>query len=267
MSSLYVFADSRFGDRVKFGRCAANNPAEYLKTAWCYTPGTVGIVACWVGEETAVKAAEKRLSAAFAGREVARRFPSAGREVVFLDVDRAAERIEEILGDSGLGLQRGPVADWPLASARPSSDNLRNPTTRGLERGDGLRFKQVVWVYREQDDAASEPARVKTSRINDWRTPRELHKRYSFAGLEALAGFTYSLDGPVSAEGNRRVEAAVQVALVQFGDPGPARIHGWTAPGTVAAELEELYEREFGLVRVDPAVMPAGVKPAYNLAA
>ena len=65
MPSLYAFADSRFVDRIKFGRCAAENPGTYLKHVWCYTPTTVRIVAYWTGSAELVKAAEAQLAQGF----------------------------------------------------------------------------------------------------------------------------------------------------------------------------------------------------------
>ncbi len=246
--SLYLFTESRFPDRVKIGRCRDAAALDCLRHASSYSPATIACHAIWLFDdatpvETRIKAALRPYNAQLA---------HGGAEVYRLSAAAAVPMISALVG-------KAPDGVPAQLTARPDYDDLRHPPSRNLDTPANRRWRQVAWLYQEQ----GETARLKTSRINDWKTPLEPRKRYSFCGLKAVAAFSYA--GPVSLEGNRQVDAAVSAVVAAFGsNTAPGHNHGWLAEAATVDEVKQLYRRHLNEIDIDPRQVPEGVRRAYN---
>lgn len=246
--SLYLFTESRFPDRVKIGRCRDAAALDCLRHAASYSPASIMCHAVWLFEDATP--VETRIKAAL--RPYNAQLTYGGAEVYRLTAAAAVQLISELVG-------KAPDGQPAQLAARPDYDDLRHPPSRNLETAANRRWRQVAWLYQEQD----ETARLKTSRINDWKTPLEPRKRYSFCGLKAVAAFSYA--GPVSLEGNRQVDAAVAAVTAAFGPAAAAgHMHGWLAEATMLDDVKAFYRRHLEEIAIDPKQVPDGVRRAYN---
>lgn len=253
---IYAIQDDDYKCSTKIGACGSPNGMRCWAAVPCYSPRSMSYRDGWRVEfpftdihgksyETLKKLERHIHHCLFDARlDLGRN----GLEWFRLSASDARERVGEILSRIATASDRhiGRVV---------TNDQFRNPHPLKLDEWE---WKIVAWVYQE-----GETGRVKTQYIDDWNTPKEMHRRYSRNGFQELAAFSY--EGSPNIQANKRVHKAWQEVMCRFAHSSHDTVYGWLKENVTPREVIHLY-RSLGLAELDIVVSapPQGVRVRHS---
>jgi hypothetical protein len=246
--AIYAFRDTGYDRETKVGR---GDAVTCFHDAQGYSPRGIECIALWeVGKENESGIEEtihRQLGDShgqFTSPDASK--PYSGEEWFRLHATEAAETISEILR------ARPSPALKPRGQRKDKL--LSKPTYKG---------RLVLWIMEE-----FHTGRLKVYQCSEWRSPREIRKRYSRNGFRAVGAYTYGAN--VSLCRNEEVDKLRLQCLEKFGAPAGREHLGWLVAGPKKEEVEHFVLRSSkgSLLPVtdflSESARPCGVRIDYN---